>query len=130
MSRGKPTLTDRSRAISVSSHAGKGSGVGIGLETCVCSNETPLLFVQTGVAQDLTCARSTMEPNQNATGARIVILTECQTSVSLCYDFARESAETIGVTRDQTSGLRDADLNLAVLFDKIASGHLLLGLLS
>jgi hypothetical protein len=71
-----------------------------------------------------------MEPNQNATGARIVILTECQTSVSLWYDFARESAETIGVTRDQTSGLRDADLNLAVLFDKIASGHLLLGLLS
>lgn len=88
------------------------------------------MFVQTGVAQDLTCARSTMEPNENATGARIVILTECQTSVSLCYDFARESAETIGVTRDQTSGLRDADLKLAVLFDTVASGHLLLGLLS
>jgi hypothetical protein len=68
-----------------------------------------------------------MEPNQNATGARIVIITECQTSVSLCYDFARESAETIGVTRDQISGLRDADLNLAVLFDEIASRTLIAG---
>src|SRR4030095_10684035 len=96
MSCGSPTLTDRSRAISVSSHAGKRSGVGIGLETCVCSNETPLLFVQTGVAQDLTCARSTMEPNQNATGARIVILTQCQQvfhSVTTLQENQRKQSE-------------------------------------
>ena len=83
------------------------------------------MFVQTGVAQDLTCARSTMEPNQNATGARIVILTECQQvfhSVTTLQENQRKQSEL--------PGLRDADLNLAVLFDKIASGHLLLGLLS